>query len=142
MQIKSFADLRPGQIVPELMVEIDRAALIRYAGASDDYMPQHWDHPYMVGQGYTDVVVHGWLTMAHMCRAVSRWVPLQLATIRHYSVRYNRPLHPGTLRCGGAVKVTDGKNAELSLWGRNVNNIIVAVGSISLEESGLISGEM
>ena len=69
--IGRFADLAAGLVIPTLEVEIDRADLIRYAGAADDYVRQHWDHPFMIASGYPDVVVHGWLTFAHMCRAAT-----------------------------------------------------------------------
>src|ERR1700712_3046386 len=96
---ETFADIPVGFQIPAVELDVDRLALVKYAGAADDYVRQHWDHPFMIGQGYPDVIGHGWLSFAHMCRAVTDWAPPSLAAITRYAVRYHRPFHPGRLTC-------------------------------------------
>jgi acyl dehydratase len=133
----SLAGLREGQKIPVLEVEIDRAALVRYAGASDDYAYQHWDHPKMVELGFPDVVVHGWLTFAHMVRAVSEWIPRELAEVATYAVRYRKPTFPGRITCGGRIlgihPGTDGPRIELELWSRDAGGEITTTASMRLQ---------
>lgn len=109
----------PGAAVPELHVDITRADLVRYAGAADDYVRQHWDHPFMIENGFPDVAVHGWLTFAHMSRAVTDWLVPARWTIASYSVRYVRPTYPGVLICGGEVLQSDDSSVKLALWSRD-----------------------
>jgi acyl dehydratase len=130
-RLERFEQLAAGVTVPELSIEIDRLALVKYAGASGDFMPQHWDHPFMTGQGYPDVVVHGWLTFAHMCRAVTDWAPADVR-IESYAVRYHRPMHPGLLKCGGTVEAAADGTASLALWATDADGIKVATGSVKL----------
>jgi acyl dehydratase len=130
--IARLVDALPGDTLPPLAVEIDRSALIRYAGAADDYVRQHWDHSFMIGQGYPDVVVHGWLTTAHMLRALTGWVPPAVATLARYAVRYRRPIFPGTLHCGGTVTRSAAGEAEVALWARNADGATLATGTALL----------
>lgn len=132
-RIARFADIVAGQELPPLTVAIDRLALIRYAGAADDYVRQHWDHPFMIAQGYPDVIGHGWLTFAHMSRAVTDWAPPDRAVIAGFAVRYHKPFHPGTLFCGGTVSsVADGR-AQVALWSRNAAGTLLASGTATLK---------
>lgn len=132
VQIASLAALAAGDEIPELEVEVDRLALIKYAGAADDYVRQHWDYPFMIAEGYPDVIGHGWLTFAHMCRAVTNWAPPAVARMGRYAVRYHKPFHPGTLICGGAVTSADVEGVELAIWGRNAGGELLATGTITL----------
>jgi acyl dehydratase len=129
--VEDFVAIRPGIVLPEIAVEVDREALVRYAGASDDYVRQHWDHAFMIENGYPDVLAHGWLTMAHMCRVVTEWAPRD-AGIAAYKVRYHQPLYPGRLHCGAQVESVDGDTATLALSGRNAVNETVASASVTL----------
>jgi acyl dehydratase len=130
---EEFALIGPGDEVPPLTVEIDRLALIKYAGAADDYVDVHWDHPTMIAQGYPDVIVHGWLSYAHMCRAVTDWISPRLAAFTSYGVRYHLPLYPGTLTCGGKVTEAADGVVAIALWGRNGAGDTVATGTVTLE---------
>lgn len=107
-----------GDVVPTLSVQITRADLVRYAGASDDYVRQHWDHPFMIDSGFPDVIVHGWLTFAHMCRAVTEWLPPDHWQIADFDVRYIQPTYPGSILCGGEVVAVDANGVRLELWGK------------------------
>jgi acyl dehydratase len=124
-------DIAVGHELPGIDIPIDREALVRYAGASDDYVRQHWDHAFMIENGYPDVLAHGWLTFAHMCRVVTDWAPRD-AEITGYAVRYHKPLFPGRLRCGGKIGRLDGRAVELALWGRNGADELVASGTMTL----------
>ena len=73
--MSSFEKIQAGDNVPLFERVVDTEQLVRYAGASGDFSRQHWDHEYMVNQGFPGVIVHGWLTFAIMCEAVARWIP-------------------------------------------------------------------
>jgi len=137
VKIASFSQLSVGQSIPELLTELDTLAFVEYCGASDDYGRQHWDHLWMVDHGFQGVVGHGWLVFAYMCQAVTNFVPLEIADIKSYAVRYHKPLLPGALRCGGEIVELsiDGprRRAKLSLWARDGEGRVIATSPMTLE---------
>ena len=136
-RIASFDELFEGQEVPELVREVDTLTFVKYCGAADDYARPHWDHLYMTGQGFPGVVGHGWLTFAYMCQAVTSWIPLEIADIRRYAVRYHRPALPGPIRCGGTVlqKSVEGGRAQakLTLWAKDGDGVTIASSPMTVE---------
>jgi hypothetical protein len=78
---------------PAGAVSVSRAGLVRYAAATGDWNPIHWDHGAAVAAGLPGVVVHGLLQTAWMCRSVAAGVPgdRPLASARF---RYRAPLRP------------------------------------------------
>ncbi len=139
MGIAKFAEVVEGQEIPVLATEVDRLGLVKYAGASDDYTYVHWDHPRMIAEGYPDVVVHGWLTFAFMCRAVTEWAPAEVADVRAYSVRYRRPTFPGAVTCGGRVTARRREGGvelvDLDLWSRDADGQITTTATMTLAEA-------
>lgn len=128
---EGFSGILAGTECAGIDVTIDREALVRYAGASDDYVRQHWDHAFMLECGYPDVLAHGWLTLAHMCRVATDWAPHD-AEVARFAVRYHTPLYPGLLHCGGRVEAVSDDNIELSLWSRNDAQDLVASAVMTL----------
>lgn len=112
-------DPQIGDMVPQIEVTVSREDLIRYAGAADDYVRLHWDRDYATSSGFRDVAVHGWLTFAHMCRAVTEWLPPNDWTIASFAVRYRQPSYPGVLRCGGQVTDVGKDQVSLTIWARD-----------------------
>ena len=125
-RIDSLAELQAGEALPVLEMEIDRLRLVKYCGASGDFNRQHWDQEHMREAGFDGAIVHGWLTFAEMCRAVSRRIPREVADPAHYSVRYHEVLYPGALSCGGEVVEVRGSEADLKLWAKNEDGETVA----------------
>jgi acyl dehydratase len=59
-----------GTELPEQTYPVTRADLVRYAGASGDFNPIHWNQRIATSVGLPDVIAHGMLTMALAGRAV------------------------------------------------------------------------
>jgi len=83
-----------GEETPVLSKSASRADLIRYAAATRDWNPIHWDHESAVGAGLSGVVVHGLACAAWMCQGVARLVP-GASPLRRARFRFRRPLRPG-----------------------------------------------
>ncbi len=79
-----------GEIVAVLARSASRTDLVRYAGASQDFNPIHWDHGAAVAAGLSGVVVHGLMQSAWLCQAVER----HGAGIGSARFRYRAPLRP------------------------------------------------
>lgn len=109
-----------GEAVPSLMRSVSRAGLVRYAGATLDFNPIHWDHDVATGVGLPGVVVHGLLmgawTGQAACR-VARGGPHPLAELR---LRFRKPLRPAVAaEVVGSVKSHDDETAVLGLTVRS-----------------------
>jgi acyl dehydratase len=78
--------------IPPLAKSASRSDLVRYAGASRDFNPIHWDHDLAVQAGLGGVVAHGLLVAAWATQpaAVLSDRPDPLASAR---IRFREPLH-------------------------------------------------
>jgi len=74
-------------------VSVSRAGLVRYAAATRDWNPIHWDHDAAVAAGLPGVVAHGLLQAAWALAAASRLRPGD-APLRSARVRFRNPLAP------------------------------------------------
>jgi acyl dehydratase len=80
-------DPGPGQ------TSVSRADLVRYAAATRDWNPIHWDHDAAVAAGLPGVVSHGLLQAAWAFAAASGARPGD-APLRTARVRFRNPLPP------------------------------------------------
>ncbi|HXR40864.1 MAG TPA: MaoC family dehydratase [Acidothermaceae bacterium] len=87
----SYADVEVGQPLPTRSFPVTRADLVRYAGASGDFNPIHWNQRFALGVGLPDVIAHGMFTMAIAARAVTDWAGDPGAVV-DYSVRFTKPV--------------------------------------------------
>ena len=89
-----------------------RADLVRYAAATRDWNPIHWDHDAAVAAGLPGVVVHGLLqaSWAFQAAASQRGGPMPLSSGR---VRFRYPLLPA--RPVDVVATVDEGQASVSL---------------------------
>lgn len=94
-----------GDELPALHVPVTRADLVRYAGASGDFNPIHWNERFAKEVGLPDVIAHGMLTMALAGRLVSDWVG-DPGAITHLGVRFTRPVVVPDDGVGATVEVT------------------------------------
>jgi len=72
---------------------ITRTTLALFAGASGDHNPVHIDIDAARAAGHDDVFAHGMLTMAHVGRLLTGWVPQE--RIRSLSGRFEAPTPVG-----------------------------------------------
>ena len=69
MSLRSAADVAVGTELPEQVFRVTRADLVRYAGASGDFNPIHWNDRVATEVGLPGVIAHGMFTMAARLRA-------------------------------------------------------------------------
>ena len=101
----SFDEVEVGTELPPGRFPIDRATLVRYAGASGDFNPIHWNSRFATEVGLPDVIAHGMLTMAEAARVVTDWTGDPRA-IAEYGVRFTRPVIVPDDGEGGLLEVT------------------------------------
>ena len=69
------ADVAVGTELPEQTYPVTRADLVRYAGASGDFNPIHWNERVATSVGLPNVIAHGMFTMALDRALVGRRYP-------------------------------------------------------------------
>ena len=80
-----------GAELPERTFRVTRADLVRYAGASGDFNPIHWNERVATEVGLPNVIAHGMFTMALAGRVVTDWIG-DPAALLEYQVRFGRPV--------------------------------------------------
>src|SRR5699024_6452006 len=70
---------------------VDRARLVRYAGASGDFNPIHWNERFALEVGLPGVIAHGMLTMGLAASALTDWLD-DATDLLSYGVRFTRPV--------------------------------------------------
>ncbi|MFI0356208.1 MaoC family dehydratase [Actinomadura sp. 9N407] len=125
-----YADVEVGTEIPVRSFPIDRADLVKYAGASGDFNPIHWRERFAKSVGLPDVIAHGMFTMAEGGRFVTDWVGDPGAVV-DYGVRFSSP-----------VVVPDEGGATLEISGKvdeklDDNKVVVALTARSGEQKVL-----
>ena len=99
-----FEDLEEGDQGPEwaLAEPLERQHFVRYAGASGDFNPLHYDDGFATRVGFPSVIAQGMFTAGVLSHYVSDWLGLE--NIRKYAVRFKDPVFPDSkLTFRGAV---------------------------------------
>jgi acyl dehydratase len=103
-----YDEVEVGQELPAKTYKVERLDLIKYAGASGDFNPIHWNEPFAKSVGLPDVIAHGMFTMAVAVRVLTDWTGDPAAVVE-YGVRFTRPVvvpdpDGATLTVGGTVR--------------------------------------
>ncbi|MBP0457844.1 MaoC family dehydratase [Streptomyces montanisoli] len=105
-----YDEVEVGTELPAGTFPVTRDTLVRYAGASGDFNPIHWNERFATEVGLPDVIAHGMFTMAEAIRVVTDWTGDPGAVVE-YGVRFTKPVVvPNDGR--GAVVEVSGKVAE------------------------------
>jgi len=84
-------ELSVGAEVARREITVDRARLVRYAGASGDFNPIHWNARIATSVGLPDVIAHGMWTMGAAVSVVADWAG-DPGKVVDYQVRFTRPV--------------------------------------------------
>ncbi|WP_169951546.1 MaoC family dehydratase [Microbispora sp. H11081] len=83
-----YDEVEAGQEIPAVEYQVRRVDLVRYAGASGDFNPIHWNERFAKAVGLPDVIAHGMYTMAQGGRFVTDWAGDPGAVVE-YGVRFS-----------------------------------------------------
>ena len=86
-----FHDLHEGAEIAPRNYQLTRRDLVRYAGASGDFNPIHWNQRIATSVGLPDVIAHGMLTMALAGRYLTEWAG-DPAAVTEFDVRFSAPV--------------------------------------------------
>jgi len=86
-----LSELAVGDVVATRTIEVDRARLVRYAGASGDFNPIHWNERFATEVGLPGVIAHGMWTMGAAVGVVVEWAG-DPGVVVDYQTRFARPV--------------------------------------------------
>ncbi|GGZ16219.1 MaoC family dehydratase [Streptomyces poonensis] len=107
-----YEDVEVGTELPAQSFPVTRATLVRYAGASGDFNPIHWNEKFAKEVGLPDVIAHGMFTMAEAIRVVTDWVGDPGAVVE-YGVRFTKPVVVPNDDQGASIEVSGKVAAKL-----------------------------
>ncbi|MEU3409947.1 MaoC family dehydratase [Streptomyces sp. NPDC006658] len=108
----AYDDVEVGTELPAQSFPVTRATLVRYAGASGDFNPIHWNEKFAREVGLPDVIAHGMFTMAEAIRVVTDWTGDPGAVVE-YGVRFTRPVVVPNDDRGALIEVSGKVAAKL-----------------------------
>ncbi|GGZ13590.1 MaoC family dehydratase [Streptomyces nitrosporeus] len=108
----AYESVEVGTELPAQSFPVTRATLVRYAGASGDFNPIHWNEKFAREVGLPDVIAHGMFTMAEAIRVVTDWAGDPGAVVE-YGVRFTRPVIVPNDETGATVEVSGKIGAKL-----------------------------
>jgi acyl dehydratase len=102
-----WEDVAVGEKGPELVVEnIERKDFVRFAGATGDFNPMHYDDPAAKAAGHPSAFGPGMLTGGFGAHMLCGWFGIE--NVRSFSVRFTDRVWPGdTVTVTGEVTEKD-----------------------------------
>jgi acyl dehydratase len=118
-----YEDIEAGSEIPSLVKYPTTMQLVKFAGASGDYYPIHYDKDFAQASGLPGVIVHGWLTLSFLGQMVTDWMGGS-GTLVKLSGSYRGMNFPGEdIFCNGKVtrKYIEGNKhyVRLEIWTEN-----------------------
>lgn len=123
-----FADVKVGDELPELAIEVTATLVVAGALASRDFTPVHHDKTHAQSQGLSDVIMNTMTTNGLLCRYLTDWAGPD-AAIRAVALKLGVPNVPGErMKLGGRVTAKDAQTGVVTVavtgknsWGDHVS---------------------
>jgi MaoC like domain len=123
-----LGDVKVGDELPELVIDVTATLVVAGALASRDLTPVHHDKTHAQSQGLSDVIMNTMTTNGLVCRYLTDWAGPD-AMIRGVASRLGVPNVPGEkLKLGGRVTAKDESAGAVTVvvagrnsWGDHVS---------------------
>ncbi|WP_435197673.1 MaoC/PaaZ C-terminal domain-containing protein [Natronomonas sp. EA1] len=122
--------------------DISRATFVRYAGASGDFNPLHYNDEYVRNAGYDGVFGQGMFVAGIVSRVVTQWFGIE--GVSTFDIRFTEKVLPGeTIHAFGVVEevqeTPDATTIELALTAETDDGTELATGTatVTFGESSL-----
>lgn len=107
-----YDSVKVGDAIPAITIDnVSRPDFVRYAGASGDFVPLHYDQTFVEAAGIPTVFAQGMWTAGCLSRCLTDYAGA--GNVRRFKVRFAKQVWPGdTLTCRGTVTNKTEKNGE------------------------------
>jgi acyl dehydratase len=129
-----YEDIEPGTELEPIVKLPTTVQLVRFAGASGDFYPIHYDKDFAQASGLPGVIVHGWLALSFLWQLVSDWMGDEGNIVR-FGGSY-RGMNPAGEEIFGYGRVTkkyvegDRNCVRLEIWAENPKGERTVSGSV------------
>lgn len=138
----SAGDLSEGDRGPTRVLSgLKRTDFVRYAGASGDFNPIHYDEPYAMGAGNPSVFGQGMLVSGFVSTVLVEW--FGVAPVERFATRFENRIWPGdTVEVTSTIdSLADGERtttAEVALTAENDDGetLVTATADVELPREG------
>jgi hypothetical protein len=116
-----LGDVRVGDELPELVIDVTATLVVAGALASRDFTPVHHDKTHAQSQGLSDVIMNTMTTNGLVSRYLTDWAGPD-AMIRGVALKLGVPNVPGErMKLGGRVTAKDAQTGvvTVAVTGRN-----------------------
>ena len=120
-----WGDIRVGDTLPTLVIDVTASVIVAGAIATRDFMPVHHDRDYANAQGAPDIFMNILSDTAYCSRFLTDWAGPE-AMIKNLAIRLGVPVFPGsTLTYRGTVTGTsrDGDQGLVEVELRATNDL-------------------
>ncbi len=122
-QTLDWGDIRVGDTLPALVIDVTASVIVAGAIATRDFMPVHHDRDYANAQGAPDIFMNILSDTAYCSRFLTDWAGPE-AMVKKLAIRLGVPVFPGsTLTYAGTVtgswKTDDEGMVEVELRASN-----------------------
>ncbi len=118
-----YEDIEVGGEIPALVKCPTAMQLVKFAGASGDYYPIHYDKDFAQANGLPGVIVHGWLTLSFLGQMVTDWMGESGTLVKLGGSYRGMNLAGKDIICYGRVTrkyIEDNKHyVRLEVWAEN-----------------------
>ncbi len=105
-QTLDWGDIRVGDTLPALVIDVTASVIVAGAIATRDFMPVHHDRDYAKAQGAPDIFMNILSDTAYCSRFLTDWAGPE-AMVKKLAIRLGVPVFPGsTLTYTGTVMGT------------------------------------
>ncbi len=126
-----YQDVKVGDALPELPIDLTVSLIVAGAVASQDYTPVHHDKAAAQSAGMQDVFMNILTTNGLVSRFVTDWAGID-ARVTNVSIKLGTPNLPGdTMTLGGSVCEKDDGSATVlvevtgkNAWGNHVTGTV------------------
>ena len=96
-----YDSVKVGDEIPKIEIKgVTRPDFVRYAGASGDFVPLHYDQTFVEAAGIPTVFAQGMFTAGLLSKAVTDYVGI--GNVRRFQVRFATRVWPGdVVTCTG-----------------------------------------
>ncbi|MBI2853616.1 MAG: acyl dehydratase [Chloroflexi bacterium] len=116
-------DVCIGMEVPMITKTPTPVQLVKWAGASGDYNPIHYNHFAALAQKLPGIIVHGKLKTSYLCQMLTDWIGDQGNVVKISCQHRGMDVPDHQLKIGGRVTGVfqkDGQNlVECEIWVEN-----------------------
>jgi acyl dehydratase len=128
----SYEKVEVGTELPPATFPVDRLRLVKYAGASGDFNPIHWNERHARSVGLPNVIAHGMFTMAQAGRYVSDWAG-DPGAVLEFGVRFSAPVVVPDDDLGATIEISgtveeklDGNRVAVALTARSAGEKVLS----------------